>query len=114
MPTFVVPNSFGALRESSQADLRKRYGIEQFEYPTPTSTIKHIGFAPKDQKWYGWSHRAIYGFGIGSRVTKGSVIADGIAADLRSGGPGPFPVGFVAKTLDDARRMASQFAIEVS
>lgn len=30
-----------------------------------------IGFCDKDQKWYGWSHRAIYGFGIGNRVKKG-------------------------------------------
>lgn len=30
-----------------------------------------IGFCEKEQKWYGWSHRAIYGFGIGSKVKKG-------------------------------------------
>lgn len=30
-----------------------------------------IGFCDKEQKWYGWSHRAIYGFGVGSKVVKG-------------------------------------------
>jgi hypothetical protein len=30
-----------------------------------------IGFCEKEQKWYGWSHRAMYGFGIGSKVKKG-------------------------------------------
>ena len=30
-----------------------------------------IGFCEKEQKWYGWSHRALYGFGIGSQVKKG-------------------------------------------
>ena len=30
-----------------------------------------VGFCEKDQKWYGWSHRAIYGFGIGSEVKRG-------------------------------------------
>ena len=30
-----------------------------------------IGFCEKEQKFYGWSHRAIYGFGIGSKVKKG-------------------------------------------
>lgn len=30
-----------------------------------------IGYSEKEQKWYGWSHRAIYGFGIGSTVKKG-------------------------------------------
>ena len=32
-----------------------------------------IGFCEKEQKWYGWSHRAMYGFGIGSGVKKGDI-----------------------------------------
>lgn len=31
-----------------------------------------IGFNPTSKKWYGWSHRAIYGFGIGSECKKGN------------------------------------------
>ena len=30
-----------------------------------------IGFNPAEQKWFGWSHRAIYGFGIDSKVSFG-------------------------------------------
>jgi len=30
-----------------------------------------IGFNPLEQKWYGWSHRAIFGFTIGSECKKG-------------------------------------------
>lgn len=30
-----------------------------------------IGFNPREQKWYGWSHRAIFGFGIGSECKQG-------------------------------------------
>ena len=30
-----------------------------------------VGFSSKDGKWYGWSHRAIYGFKIGSTCKKG-------------------------------------------
>ena len=30
-----------------------------------------IGYSEHDNKWYGWSHRAIYGYGIGSKVKKG-------------------------------------------
>lgn len=30
-----------------------------------------IGFCENEMKWYGWSHRAIFGFGIGSKVSKG-------------------------------------------
>lgn len=37
-----------------------------------TEQLTHgVGFSPKDNKWYGWSHRAIYGFCIGSEVKKG-------------------------------------------
>ena len=31
-----------------------------------------IGFNPAEQKWYGWSHRAIFGFGVGSECKKGA------------------------------------------
>ena len=31
-----------------------------------------IGWNEEEQKWYGWSHRAIYGFGIGSKIKKES------------------------------------------
>ena len=30
-----------------------------------------IGFNPTEKKWYGWSHRAIFGFGIGSKCKQG-------------------------------------------
>jgi len=37
-----------------------------------TDELTHgVGFSPKDKKWYGWSHRAIYGFEIGSECKKG-------------------------------------------
>jgi hypothetical protein len=29
------------------------------------------GFSPKNNMWYGWSHYAFFGFGIGSKVKKG-------------------------------------------
>lgn len=36
-----------------------------------TANVCSIGWCEKEQKWYGWSHRAMYGFGIGSTVKKG-------------------------------------------
>jgi hypothetical protein len=80
---------------------REREGIrsESTEFKgRPQST----GFNEQEQKWYGWSHRARYGFGVGDKVTKDSVIAH------------HFPVGHEAKTLDDARQMAAAFAEAVS
>lgn len=51
--------------------LFKRGITEQIQdgYGEPTTCC--IGFNPIEQKWYGWSHRAIYGFGIGSECKKG-------------------------------------------
>lgn len=36
-----------------------------------TYKVCSIGFCDKELKWYGYSHRAIYGFGVGSKVEKG-------------------------------------------
>jgi hypothetical protein len=38
-----------------------------------TEQLTHgVGFSPKDNKWYGWSHRAIYGFTVGSTCEEGN------------------------------------------
>ncbi len=36
-----------------------------------THNICSIGFCEKEQKWYGWSHRAMFGFGVGSEIKQG-------------------------------------------
>ena len=46
-------------------------GIRLNSLESPEGTTACIGYCPKEQKWYGWSHRAIYGFGVGSKVKKG-------------------------------------------
>jgi hypothetical protein len=39
-----------------------------------TEELTHgVGFSPKENKWYGWSHRAIFGFTIGSECNKGYI-----------------------------------------
>ena len=50
--------------------LRKR-GIKAQSMHSDGNGTACIGFCEKENKWYGWSHRAIYGFGIGSTVKKG-------------------------------------------
>jgi hypothetical protein len=43
-----------------------------------TEELTHgVGFSPKDSKWYGWSHRAIYGFEPGSTCKKGDCHYEG-------------------------------------
>lgn len=68
----------------------------------PDSNVCSIGFCEKNQKWYGWSHRAISGFGVGDIVKEGDVTAEYLK------------VGFRAKTLADARKMAEAFARSVA
>lgn len=76
-----------------------------------------IGFCEKDQKWFGWSHRAIFGFGVGDEVAEGDCCASsGWTDEYLAEHPEAdtsLPVGFRATTLDDARRMAVAFAESV-
>lgn len=49
-----------------------RRGItEQLQASSKCGRVVSIGYNPKQKKWYGWSHRALYGFGIGSTCRKG-------------------------------------------
>ena len=38
---------------------------------SPEHSVCSIGFCEREQKWYGWSHRAIFGFGVGDSVKRG-------------------------------------------
>ena len=74
-----------------------------------------IGFSEKEKKWYGWSHRAIHGFKIGDVVdSKDHLCAtSGWTDDYLKEHPEEdlsLPVGFVARTIDDCKRMAIAFA----
>ena len=88
------------------------------ELRTPESNVCSIGFCEREQKWFGWSHRAIQGFGIGDVVEEGDCCAtSGWTDDYLAEHPeedASLPVGFAAKTLDDAKRMAEAFAESVS
>lgn len=54
------------------------------------SKVCSVGFCDKENKWYGWSHRAIYGFGVGSEVKFGDC-------------------AYTPKDLEDARQCALNF-----
>ncbi len=49
-----------------------RRGIKP-EVAEKSHTCCSFGFCEREQKWYGWSHRSIYGFGIGSEVKPGDI-----------------------------------------
>ena len=56
--------------------------------------------AEADGKWYGWSHRAVAGFGIG----------DNVSADCCGNTKGEYTI----KTDDEARQTAINFSKDVS
>lgn len=60
---------FHGLGDSFQAYLDERGIVPERLRPDAYSCV--IGFSMREQKWYGWSHRAIYGFGIGDSVEPG-------------------------------------------
>jgi len=66
------------------------------ELRAPDNEVCSIGFCEREQKWYGWSHRAMWGFGIGDTVAKGDCAytadtVDGLIEDY---------VGFFADVCD--------------
>jgi hypothetical protein len=106
-------NSYIVFRKSVYKELNKLYiGNIRFAYfltnlnslqgtPENSKTVS-VGYSPKERKWYGWSHRAKYGFGVGSTVKKGD-----IAYKEKKG-------EWTAKTLEDAKQMAIDFAENIS
>jgi len=97
--------------------LYRKYGIKP-ELADKTHNICSIGFSSKDNKWYGWSHRAIHGFSIGDIVSDGDCTnSSGYIASYLQEHPEKdksLPVGFIAKTLGDCKKMAIAFAESVS
>jgi len=91
---------------------------EEFQHNGSERGTCCIGYCEKEQKWYGWSHRAMYGFGIGDVVKEGDATASsGWTEECLKEHPEwdlSLPVGFEAKTIDDAKRMAIAFAESVS
>lgn len=55
-------------KESAREKMLKRYGIEKPEKSDLSHAVASIGKSTKDNKWYGWSHRAVFGFGIGDKI----------------------------------------------
>ena len=84
------------------------------ELANETDRVCTIGFSEKFQKWYGWSNLAVHGFGIGDKVEAGDITTtSGWTDEHLKKHPKDnksLPVGFEAKTLEDAKKMAIAFA----
>ena len=88
------------------------------ERKTKDSGVCSIGVSYINNRWYGWSHRAIASFGIGDVVNDGDCTASsGMTPEAEKQFPEEnvsLPVGFEAKTMEDAKKMAIAFAESVS
>ena len=82
--------------------LVEKFGITRFEKKNPACNICTIGLNEKENKWYGWSHRAICGFKIGDKIFEEDFGNDKTLFVKH----GKLPV----KTMDDARQAAINFA----
>ena len=93
-------------------------GIRLIQKAHLEDKVCSIGFNPKEDKWYGWSHRAMYGFKIGDTVKEGDCCASsGWTEEYLKEHPEEdksLPIGFEAKTKIDTKRMAIAFADSVS
>ena len=81
-----------------------------------------IGFCEKEQKWYGWSHRAMLGFEIGDKLFDENWVGDGMSDERDEFG---FLIsmdnvkfiergGIVIQSLNQAKQAAINFSDYVS
>lgn len=90
------------------AELCSRHGIApERRRGTQEGVTCSVGFCAREQKWYGWSHRARRGFGIGDEAFLVEVAPDGYAPVRRGH-------GVRIATLEEARQSAELFAEDVS
>ena len=113
---YTIPEGYYIGRSRFAYRLWKRYGIKP--QIIHDEEVCSIGFSERDQKWYGWSHRAICGFSIGDEIKEGdSTNSSGFTDEYLQEHPEKdlsLPMGFKANNLEDCKRMAIAFADSVS
>lgn len=86
-------------KHNNLEDYFNKHGIK----PLRDIHTSSIGFSEKEQKWYGFSHRAICGFKIGDKCKGDLGLGDGYT----------FKEGDILKTLDDCKQRAIDYAKSV-
>ena len=82
-----------------------KYGIIP-EVIDPDHQVCSIGYSPKHNKYFGWSHRALVGFKIGDKLFEEN-FGDDNTPFVQHGTQ-------VIKTMEDARTAAARFAKSVA
>jgi len=88
--------------------LTEKMHLTQFQRSRLEHTVASIAFSEKKQQWYGWSHRAIMGFGIGDALFEEDIPWGTEKTPFKEHGYVP------CQTLEDAKEAAANFACYVS
>lgn len=107
MSAMTIMNDIVVESSDEQSPMQKffdKHGIDPQKIDS-SHNVDSIGWSEKEQKWYGWSHRAIYGFKIGDKSSQGKV---GYQTLKDKGWPTE------AKTKEDCKKMAIAFVEEIS
>ncbi len=57
----------GKDKKSGLEKFKEQHGIVS-QKAKPGNSVHSVGLSEKEKKWYGWSHRAICGFGVGDKI----------------------------------------------
>ena len=83
-----------------------------------THVVPSMGKSEADGKWYGWSHRAVYGFKVGDEIKGNSMAKKVLYPKLPDGTSdwdnGNYESDFTIKTELQAKQCAIRFADSVS
>ncbi len=86
--------------------LCKKFGLRQIQKADKKHCVASIGFNKDEQKWYGWSHRAMCAFGIGDMLFE-EKFGNDHTLFIEHGSE-------KIKTLEQAKQAAINFAAHVS
>jgi len=93
--------------------LVKKKGLSKIQVADDGHQVASIAFSEENQKWSGWSHRAICSFGIGDMLFEekfGSELEEEVIDKMPFIERGSVKI----KELDQAKKAASNFARHVS
>lgn len=85
-----------------------KWGLRTLRPARPDGKVCNIGFSPNEGCWYGWSHRAIFGFGGGDMIFDEHF--PGATNNTPFGQHGSVPI----RSFEDAMESARNFARWVS
>lgn len=93
------------IEKSARDKFNEQHGIVS-EFAHSDDSVKSVGWPEKEQKYYGWSHRAICGFGIGDMIFEPN-FGDNETPFIKHGSK-------KIKNKSDARKAAVAFADDVA